>query len=122
MSAITEAARGRNCTMRLPGVCNHDPATSVWSHINSVRWGAGRGHKAPDICGLITCFECANALDGRRRKSDDGQPLDREFVKLCAYEGHLESLAILDKEGFFDAPDKIAVEVFQSPLVQSQAD
>ncbi len=99
MSAITKFAEGKPCTARIPGVCKPDPSTSVWSHLNSVRWGAGRGFKATDACGLITCFECGNAIDGRRRKTDDGELLDREFVMKCAYEGHLESLAMLVMAG-----------------------
>jgi len=99
MTAITRFARGKACTARIPNVCCGDPETSVWSHLNSVRWGSGRGQKAPDICGLVTCFECANAIDGRRLKNNDGYVLDHEFVMLCAYEGHLESLYLLTKAG-----------------------
>lgn len=99
MSKITKAARDRRCTARIPGVCNYDNSTSVWSHLNSIRWGSGRGKKSPDICGLITCSCCGDAIDGRRLKNHEGQLLDREFVKLCAYEGHMESLMILWEEG-----------------------
>jgi len=80
--------------MRLSGVCNHDPATSVWAHINSNRWGAGKGQKAPDVCGLIVCASCHDILD-RRVKTDH----DRDFVMLAAYEGHMESLYLLHKAG-----------------------
>ena len=99
MSKITKFAKGRPCTARIPNVCNYDPATSIWSHLNSVRWGAGRGLKAVDVCGLITCSDCGDAIDGRRRKGKDGCLLDREFVRLCAYEGHMESLMLLWEEG-----------------------
>ena len=93
MSKITKAAENRPCTIRLPG-CNGDPASSVWAHINSIRWGAGRGHKAPDICGAIACHHCHGLLDGRI-KSD----LDRDFIMLAALQGHMESLMILWEEG-----------------------
>ena len=98
-SKITKSASGKRCTMRLPGVCNHDPATTIWSHINSVRWGSGRGHKSPDICGAYTCSDCGDAIDGRRLKDKNGERLDKEFVRLCAYEAHFESLMILWEEG-----------------------
>lgn len=94
MTAITKFAQGKECTARIPGVCNRDPATSVWSHLNSVRWGAGRSQKAPDVCGLIACYNCHMVID-RQHKTDH----DREFVMQCAYEGHMESLAMLVKEG-----------------------
>ena len=94
MSAITEFARGRPCTMRLTGICNHNPETSVWAHINSVRWGSGKGQKCPDIIGLIVCSDCHDVLDRRVKTL-----IEREFVMLAAYEGHCESLALLVKEG-----------------------
>ena len=94
MSKITKAAEGRPCTMRLPGHCNGNPQTSVWAHINSIRWGAGRGKKSPDLCGLICCSDCHSILDRRVKTT-----LDRDFVKMAAYEGHLESLMILWEEG-----------------------
>ena len=98
-SKIAKFAQGKPCTARIPGVCNYDTATSIWSHLNSVRWGAGRGLKAVDVCGLITCSCCGDTIDGRRNKTYDGQLLDKEFVKLCAYEGHFESLMLLHKAG-----------------------
>ena len=99
MSKITKAAEGKDCTARIPNVCDHDSTKTSWAHINSIRWGAGRSHKAPDICGLIACDSCHHVIDGRVRKNKLGELLDREFVKMCAYEGHLESLMILWEEG-----------------------
>ncbi len=93
MSKITEFAEGKPCTVRLPG-CTHDPATSSWAHINSIRWGAGRGKKAPDICGCIADHYCHGVLDGRIMTD-----LDRDFVLMAAYEGHMESLNLLWKAG-----------------------
>ena len=94
MSKITKFAEGKPCTMRLHGVCNHDPATSVWAHIHSVRWGSGRGHKVPDVCGLIACFSCHQVLDRHVKTT-----YDRDFIMLAAYEGHMESLSLLVKAG-----------------------
>ena len=94
MSKITEFAKGKDCTCRLPGVCNHNPETSVWAHMNSVRWGSGIGHKAPDACGLIACSACHNEIDGRTHECSS-----KTAVLLCTYEGHMESLALLILEG-----------------------
>ena len=98
-SKITEFARGQFCTARIPGVCNHDPATSVWSHINSLRWGDGKVNKSPDICGLVACSDRHDAIDGRVKKNKAGELLDPEFVRICAYQGHFESLWLLTKAG-----------------------
>jgi len=94
VTKITDYARGKGCTARIPGICNHNPETSVWAHINSVRWGAGKGIKSPDLCGLIACSSCHDVIDGRVKTG-----YEREFIKLLAYEGHMESLAMLVKDG-----------------------
>lgn len=61
---VTEFARGRPCQFRIPGICNHNPETSVWAHVN--RGGiSGVGQKAPDICGGIACSSCHDVIDGR---------------------------------------------------------
>ena len=93
MSAITKFAEGKDCTARIPGVCNGNPATSVWAHLNSIRWGAGRGIKVKDACGLIACSSCHLVIDGA--------PSDYTLteVKMMAYEGHFESLAMLIEAG-----------------------
>ena len=80
--------------MRVPGFCSHDPATSVWAHIRSVRYGSGTGMKPPDICCLIVCSKCHDVLD-RRVKTD----FERDYIMQLTYEGHLESLYILWEEG-----------------------
>lgn len=94
MSAIREFARGKACTARIPLVCNRDPQTSVWAHLNSIRWGSGRGFKAPDVCGLIACSACHDVIDNRV-KTD----YDRDWIRHLAYEGHMESLALLVSAG-----------------------
>lgn len=92
-SKITAFAKGRPCTVRSP-VCNHNPETSVWAHINSVRWGSGKGIKSPDLCGCIACSACHDLIDGRLKTN-----LERDFIRMAAYEAHMESLYLLHKEG-----------------------
>ena len=99
MSKITDFAKGKPCTARIPGVCKHNSATSVWCHIRSVRWGSGTSEKPPDVLGLIGCSDCHDAIDGRTKKDREGNLLDPDFVKVCAYEGHMESLYLLHKAG-----------------------
>lgn len=94
MSAITDFAEGKACTARIPGVCNSDPKTTIWAHLNSIRWGSGRGFKAPDVCGLIACSSCHDVIDNRVKSN-----YDRDYVRLLAHEGHMESLALLVNAG-----------------------
>jgi len=60
------AARGRECTLVLPGVCNRDPATTVLCHSNRLEHGKGIGLKAPDSAACFGCSDCHDVLDGRR--------------------------------------------------------
>lgn len=59
MSKYTKSARGQECLVRSP-VCNGDPATVVFAHLN----GAGMGKKASDIHGAYCCSACHAWLDG----------------------------------------------------------
>ena len=100
MSKITAFAKGRDCTARIPGICNDNPETVVWCHLNSIRWGAGRGHKSPDACGLIACSACHDAIDGRGSSAEKyNLAMTRDYIDLCAYGGHMESLALLIQKG-----------------------
>ncbi len=95
VSKITKAAKGRHCTIRLPGICNSNPETSVMAHLPSgVRFGKGMGTKPSDLLVAIACSDCHGVCDGRI-KTD----FDREFIKLAWWEGHGETLVILEKAG-----------------------
>ena len=59
----TKSARGQDCQIRIPGVCNRDPATTVPAHLN----GAGMGIKHPDIFIAYSCSDCHDFVDGRNR-------------------------------------------------------
>ena len=62
---IRNAARGRDCTLRL-AVCNFDPDTTVLCHSNFLADGKGMGLKAPDTAAAFGCSACHDVLDGRR--------------------------------------------------------
>ena len=64
MTPIRRAARGEDCTMRVPGVCNGDPDTVVWAHSNRMEDGKGMGIKARDEEGCFACSCCHLWLDG----------------------------------------------------------
>lgn len=63
MSAITDSAQGRECEMRLPGVCCGDPEKTVWAHSNSHVHGKGGALKAYDQFGCYACYQCHMVYD-----------------------------------------------------------
>jgi hypothetical protein len=61
--AVLDSARGAPCTARFTGICNCDPATTVWCHLNGHRFGKGGAIKAHDILGFHGCSECHRYYD-----------------------------------------------------------
>lgn len=55
-------ANGSPCTFMGP-TCNHDPATTVFAHLNGAAFGKGMGIKAHDIAGLDACSACHAYID-----------------------------------------------------------
>jgi hypothetical protein len=94
MSKLTKSAKGRNCTIRLPGVCNHYNETVVLAHINGVRFGHGVGHKVNDLHGAYACSACHDIVDGRFKTH-----YTKEELKLAHYEGMIETQMIMIAEG-----------------------
>jgi len=97
--AITRAAKGEPCTVRLPGVCLTDGEYSIWSH---ARWGArlgeagrGMGTKAMDLCGAIACTACDAVYDGQR----PAPHLTRAEIDMDWMIGDLRSLGVLERKG-----------------------
>ena len=78
-SKIRESARGEQCMVRVPGVCNGDPETVVLAHLN----GAGVGRKAPDHHAAFSCVACHSWLDGDYAQ----QGYSREYRDLLHLEG-----------------------------------
>ncbi|HCE21893.1 MAG TPA: DUF1364 domain-containing protein, partial [Hyphomonas sp.] len=58
---ITQSARGKPCALRLPGICNGNPETTVWAHVNG--FGKGMGVKTHDLLGFPACSACHAAYD-----------------------------------------------------------
>lgn len=96
MSKITESARGVECQIRIPFVCNGNRETTVWCHANGSAAGKGIGMKSPDPLGAFGCSACHDAYD-RRTPLPKGQC--REDIELAFHEGHLRSLNILLNRG-----------------------
>lgn len=69
-SKILRHAKGQNCTLRLPGICNGNPETVVFCHLNSGAAGKGMGIKAHDSLGFFGCSDCHAAYDQQRGRAE----------------------------------------------------
>ncbi len=78
------------------GVCNHDSATTVWSHWPGLAGGRGMGLKSNDLCGAYACSACHDVVDMR---SDPPEGMTRQAVEIDWHEGHLRSLVRLCEKG-----------------------
>lgn len=58
---LLAAAKGQPCTLRLPGICNSNPETTVSAHIRDQH--KGMGQKASDYSIVFACSDCHFALD-----------------------------------------------------------
>ncbi|HHU2080749.1 TPA: DUF1364 domain-containing protein [Escherichia coli] len=88
MADLRKAARGRECQVRIPGVCNGNPETSVLAHIRLAGL-CGTGIKPPDLIATI--------IDRRTHFVDAG------YAKECALEGMARTQVIWLKEGVIKA-------------------
>jgi len=78
--ALRQAARGQECTLRLP-CCNRDPETTVLAHLRYFAW-AGTAQKPPEFLAVFACSACHDALDRRTP----------ENAWLCGFEDILRAL------------------------------
>lgn len=66
---LRQLAKGQPCQIRVPGVCNFDPDTTVLCHLRMAGI-TGMGMKASDILGAWGCAAChryvdTHGMDGR---------------------------------------------------------
>lgn len=90
MSKIRKSAAGKDCLVRIPGICNFDPATTVAAHIR-VAGMCGIGMKPSDILTVRACSSCHDVIDGRAKYDGD--------IKLYIHEAHCRTLVEYEKEG-----------------------
>lgn len=88
MTDLRKLARGRDCMVRIAGVCNFDPATTVLAHYR-LAGISGMSMKSPDLLGAWACSACHAHVDTHK---DDATA--RAFL-----EGVLRTQARLIKEG-----------------------
>ena len=94
MSKLRKAAQGRECMVRIPYICNHDPATVVLAHYRLAGY-CGTGYKPDDALGAWCCSACHDAVDGRNTLGD----MTRDEFRLMHAEGVMRTFAELRKEG-----------------------
>lgn len=92
MADLRKAARGRECQVRIPGICNGNPETTVLAHIR-IAGLCGTGIKPPDLIATIACSSCHDEIDRRTHL------VDAEYAKECALEGMARTQVIWLKEG-----------------------
>lgn len=62
---LRDFARGQDCTLRLPGVCNFNAETTVLAHLPCGHKGVGM--KSPDQMAVHACSNCHTFIDGPKR-------------------------------------------------------
>ena len=99
ISKITESARGEECQVRLPGICNRNNETVVWAHCNKMAAGKGKGLKALDPLGAYCCSNCHDVYDNRISPKMYGQRLTYLEIEHFFYEGMMRSFVKLVEKG-----------------------
>lgn len=77
---LRKLAKGKPCMVRIPGVCNHDPETTVLAHLN----GGGMGMKHNDLLGSWCCSACHAWVDGGYSESHHSSARDLWHLQAIA--------------------------------------
>lgn len=91
---LRKAARGRECTVRIPGVCNFNTETSVLAHYR-MAGTCGTGCKPDDEQAAICCNDCHDVIDGRVKNTE----FTYEDIRLMHAEGVFRTQQIWRGEG-----------------------
>lgn len=92
MANLRKAARGKECQIRIPNICNGNAETTVGAHYRMVEL-CGTGMKPDDIFMADGCSACHDEVDRRT------QYTDYDYARLCHAEGVFRTQAIRLKEG-----------------------
>jgi hypothetical protein len=87
---IRESAKGKDCQVRIPGVCNFRPETTVLAHVAR---GSGVAQKCDDIHSAYACSDCHDVIDGKRSVGDPSAN------RLYSYEGMIRTQKLLLEQG-----------------------
>lgn len=95
--ALLDMANGEGCLLRVPGVCNRDPATTVACHSNWAEHGKSGARKADDCYSVWGCSACHAWLDqGSAHPQEKRRVFDAAFafqrdIWLQIFSGLLDS-------------------------------
>ena len=93
---LRQSARGRECTLRFPGICSHDPETTVLCHVAT----GGIARKVPDTAAVFGCACCHDLIDRRDARWAEFGPGEIAAQVLRAL---VETHEIWKREGLIDA-------------------
>ena len=62
-----DRAKGQPCMVKIFGICNNDPTTTVMAHSNKYIHGKALGLKAHDFFCTLSCSNCHSVIDGHTR-------------------------------------------------------
>jgi len=96
MINLRKEAKGRQCTVAIPGVCNGNPETTVLAHLNNKPlFRCGMSQKVPDWAACFACSDCHDLLDGRTKS----EYYTDDEIKIMHYDAIMRTQMILRKEG-----------------------
>lgn len=62
---LRDFAKGKDCTLRIPSICNFNPETTVLAHLPCGH--SGGAMKSPDQMAVHACFDCHAYIDSEKR-------------------------------------------------------
>lgn len=92
MANLRKEAQGRECQVRLPGICNGNSETVVLAHYRMAGL-CGVGMKPNDLFGAWACSACHDEIDRRTRRTDASE------AHMAHLEGVIRTQAALIAEG-----------------------
>lgn len=97
---LRQESRNRPCQVRIPGICSHNPQTTVGAHYRLTGL-SGIGKKPNDLLLAWADARCHDAIDGRVRTG-----FTHTELRLMHAEGVFRTIAALLDEGWHLEPPK----------------
>lgn len=92
MANLRKEACGRECQVRLPGICNGNSETVVLAHYRMAGL-CGIGMKPDDLFGAWACSRCHDEIDRRTHVTDV------DCARVAHLEGVIRTQSALLREG-----------------------
>jgi hypothetical protein len=98
VKAIRNAARDMDCTLRIPGVCRHDPAYTVGCHLRLFGF-AGMGDKPDDLFIIDACDKCHAAQENRSKWAEVALGFEDILLALMVTQRNRRAAGLITLEG-----------------------